>query len=378
MRPRVLLVDDERSIRTAYNRLLYTKYEIRTAESGNEAIKILTAEERFAVVLCDQHMQGMVGTEFLNLCRFAVPETVRVLFTGHIDVKDAVAAVNEAEVFRILLKPCQKPVMEKCIDEAVARHEQHAASKTGDKGDGAVASDAILRVLELSNPAMAEQAHRLRRYAAHVAKALHPATTVPASIAAALSVLAANTGADGVTLPVSAEAWAWLKGLPAFQRAATILSWNPDDPQTPVEATIGAGIVKVARALDRELQRGQDLVPAIEVLRKSDEGLSQALVDALVDLPMDSVWVERDVWLKDCKPGMILLSPVQSSAGLTLAPSGQALTVPLIQLLRGYERTQQVSGPLHVRAQKRSTPPVADALAPQEVPVVPTAARAAS
>jgi hypothetical protein len=90
------------------------------------------------------------------------------------------------------------------------------------------------------------------------------------------------------------------------------------------------------------------------------------------------VWVERDVWLKDCKPGMILLSPVQSSAGLTLAPSGQALTVPLIQLLRGYERTQQVSGPLHVRAQKRSTPPVADALAPHEVPVEPPAARAAS
>lgn len=105
MNSRVLLVDDEVNVLAAIKRALMDEpYTISTAESGEEALRVLAAE-RFKVVVSDERMPGMGGAEFLSLVRERYPETVRIMLTGHASVESTMKAVNRGEIYRFFTKP---------------------------------------------------------------------------------------------------------------------------------------------------------------------------------------------------------------------------------------------------------------------------------
>ena len=114
-RPRVLFVDDDRLIRTAYYRQLKGRVDVATAECADEALAALVEGPPFAAVVTDLQMPGMDGLTLLARVRDLCPETVRVLFTGKADLRTAAQAVNDIEVFRILLKPCPPAQLWECI-----------------------------------------------------------------------------------------------------------------------------------------------------------------------------------------------------------------------------------------------------------------------
>ncbi|ORJ63367.1 response regulator [Geothermobacter hydrogeniphilus] len=102
---RILLVDDEPHVLKALTRcLLDDGYRIETAQSGDAALE-LAARRTFKVVISDERMPGMCGSEFLTLLSLRAPQTVRILLTGHASIEAAMSAVNEGQIYRFLVKP---------------------------------------------------------------------------------------------------------------------------------------------------------------------------------------------------------------------------------------------------------------------------------
>ncbi len=106
MSKRVLFVDDEPNITSAMKHLLRKeKYEILSAASAEEALAMLE-KQPVDVIVSDERMPGMPGSEFLMQVKQKYPETILMLLTGQASSEAALRAVNEVEVYRFLQKPC--------------------------------------------------------------------------------------------------------------------------------------------------------------------------------------------------------------------------------------------------------------------------------
>jgi DNA-binding NtrC family response regulator len=101
---RLLCVDDEAFILSSLTRLFKTQYEVLTAPSAIDALKVV-GQTRVDVVISDQRMPGMTGVEFLKHVQQISPHTMRVLLTGYADLPATIEAVNSGEVFRYVTKP---------------------------------------------------------------------------------------------------------------------------------------------------------------------------------------------------------------------------------------------------------------------------------
>jgi diguanylate cyclase (GGDEF)-like protein len=121
-RPKVLVVDDEPANVELLVRMLRRRYDVRTAGSGPEALKILETE-RFAAILSDQRMPEMSGTQFLAEARRLVPETVRMILTGYTAEQESLDAINVAHVNTFLTKPIAPEAVERAMADAVTLYQ---------------------------------------------------------------------------------------------------------------------------------------------------------------------------------------------------------------------------------------------------------------
>jgi len=125
MRPQVLLVDDNPQLTEALQRLLRKEpYDILTANSADEALGIF-AQQSIDVVVSDEQMPGMTGSEFLALVRCNYPDTMRILLTGQASLEATIRAINDGEIYRFLTKPCCKVDLSSAIQQAL----QQAAAR---------------------------------------------------------------------------------------------------------------------------------------------------------------------------------------------------------------------------------------------------------
>ncbi len=120
---KVLLVDDDPHLIDGLTRALFKEpYELLTASCAAEALEILRNTE-IAVVISDEMMPGMRGTELLALARREFPGTVRILLTGNANLEIALHAINVGEVYRLVTKPCHGRVLALTIRRALAVEE---------------------------------------------------------------------------------------------------------------------------------------------------------------------------------------------------------------------------------------------------------------
>lgn len=120
---RLLLVDDEANILSALRRLLrQDRYEIITANSGNEALDVLK-NSAVDVIITDQRMPGMTGVEFLRLAKNRYPDTVRIVLSGYTELQSVTDAVNEGAVYKFLTKPWDDEKLREHVAEAFKRKE---------------------------------------------------------------------------------------------------------------------------------------------------------------------------------------------------------------------------------------------------------------
>ncbi len=104
----VLLVDDDPHVLAGLSRVLHREpYTILTATSAEEAARLLEIH-RVDVIVSDEEMPGMSGTEFLAKVAVERPSTIRIVLTGRPSLPAALRAINEGKVYQFLTKPCNE------------------------------------------------------------------------------------------------------------------------------------------------------------------------------------------------------------------------------------------------------------------------------
>ncbi len=121
-RPALLIVDDEAETLKALRRELRRDYEVVIAQSAEEGYGRMR-ERPIQVILSDQRMPGMTGTQFYEKVRAEFPETVRLLMTAYVDTNAAIQAINQGGVFRFITKPWDPAELAAVVRDAFRQHE---------------------------------------------------------------------------------------------------------------------------------------------------------------------------------------------------------------------------------------------------------------
>ncbi|MBE9546760.1 MAG: response regulator [Proteobacteria bacterium] len=125
----VLCVDDEESVLSSMRRLLRREdYQFLTASSGEEGLKIL-AENDVHLVVSDQRMPQVSGTEFLAVVKERYPDVIRVILTGYTDVNSITESINKGHVYKFLLKPWNDDNLKLDIKRALEQYGLVRANK---------------------------------------------------------------------------------------------------------------------------------------------------------------------------------------------------------------------------------------------------------
>lgn len=115
----ILFVDDEKRVLNSMRGLFRRDFELFLTTEGATAVKI-AAENSIDVIVADQRMPGMNGTEVLGRIRQLSPRTVRILLTGYADPSAVEGSINIGEVFRFLSKPCPPQLLRETLELAIA------------------------------------------------------------------------------------------------------------------------------------------------------------------------------------------------------------------------------------------------------------------
>jgi len=119
MQHSILIVDDDRSIRTSLAAILEQEgYDVDTAENGAMAI-VRSNDKLYDLALVDMRLPDMMGTELLNKMRERTPAMAKVMVTGYPSMQNAIEAVNQGADGYIV-----KPVDAAVVLETIQKHLQ--------------------------------------------------------------------------------------------------------------------------------------------------------------------------------------------------------------------------------------------------------------
>ncbi|WP_162006611.1 response regulator [Roseimaritima sediminicola] len=122
----VLIVDDEPDVLFSLTGLLRRDFNVHTAASGKEALAIMR-EHSINVIMTDQRMPSMTGSELMEMVRNDHPDAIRIIFTGYADTRAVVDAINRGELYRYITKPWDPDDLLEVLRDAAARYDALAA-----------------------------------------------------------------------------------------------------------------------------------------------------------------------------------------------------------------------------------------------------------
>lgn len=126
----ILCVDDEQNILQALKRLLRKEgYRILTAISGADGLKILK-ENDIHLVITDQRMPGMSGTDLLARVKENFPDVIRIVLTGYTEVDAITEAINKGHIYKFILKPWNDQNLKLEIKQGLEQYDLLQSNKS--------------------------------------------------------------------------------------------------------------------------------------------------------------------------------------------------------------------------------------------------------
>ncbi len=122
----LLLVDDEENILRSLMRVLRRDgYTILTANGGPEALELLE-HNPVGVIVSDQRMPVMTGSEFLERAKEKRPDTIRIMLSGYTDLQSVTDAINRGSIYKFLTKPWDDELLRENIRKAFEHYDLRA------------------------------------------------------------------------------------------------------------------------------------------------------------------------------------------------------------------------------------------------------------
>ncbi|MDH5608368.1 MAG: response regulator [Cyclobacteriaceae bacterium] len=118
----ILYVDDETSNLRIFRMGFKRFYNVYTVDNGFEAIEVLRSND-IHLIISDQKMPEMTGTELLERTIDEFPDVVRIILTGFADIEAIVQAINKCGIYRYITKPYDQGEMKFTLDKALEGHK---------------------------------------------------------------------------------------------------------------------------------------------------------------------------------------------------------------------------------------------------------------
>ncbi|HZK53424.1 MAG TPA: PAS domain S-box protein [Desulfosporosinus sp.] len=118
----LLIIDDEVEVLHTLKRIFHKGYELYVTESIQEAFSIME-EINIGVILCDQRMPEMKGTEFFTQVMEKYPQTIRILLTAYSELSDVITSINEAHIYRYVSKPWNLQDLKSSVEEGFEKYQ---------------------------------------------------------------------------------------------------------------------------------------------------------------------------------------------------------------------------------------------------------------
>lgn len=122
MNYKIMIVDDEPANLRTLERLFRADYQVVTAPSGAEALALLEHHD-VALLISDQRMPAMTGTELMMQTVAIRPQMIKILLTGYTDVGALIEALNSGLVYRYLTKPWNNDELRLTVSRALEHYE---------------------------------------------------------------------------------------------------------------------------------------------------------------------------------------------------------------------------------------------------------------
>jgi len=385
-RPPLLCVDDEPAVLEGLTHLLRRRYTMHTATSGADGLAILQREPNIAVILSDMRMPGMNGAEFLAQARKIAPDAVRLLLTGQSNIENAIAAVNQGQIFRFLSKPCPPPLLEVAIDAAAEQYRLITSERVllEETLRGSVRT--LTDVLALTSPLAFGRATRVKQTALELAVALSLPEPWQLEVAAMFSQLGfIALPADvlekihyGTALTEAETAMAarapllteqLLANIPRLEGVREILTLSAKPPerrdslQKPLDDKAKARakasqILRLAIDLDALEAQGTEMPILLETLRsradRYDGEVLTALLAARGATQQQEIRV-RELPISGLRVGMVVAEDLKMVNGALLVARGFEVTESFVERARNF-RPGSVKEPVRVIVKTGAAP----------------------
>jgi response regulator RpfG family c-di-GMP phosphodiesterase len=316
------------------------------------------------VVISDMRMPGINGAQFLAEVRQTTPDTVRMLLTGYTDLKAAIDAVNEGNIFRFLAKPCEKDVLAKAITTGFVQYRLVTAEKELLENTLMGSIKVLSDVLSAASPEAFGRSRRIARYVRHLVSSFDLPSPWRFEAAAMLSQLGCVTlDPDVIQRAYLGEVLSpedqtrfdahpqvakdLLVNIPRLEAVAWMISQQlvketPDaDPNSLASGaeTIGFGakMLKLAVAVDNLTLKGLSEEKAIAKLHDRRAEFGPEMLAALAGIKPEGATMElRKLPLSKVRAGMFLQQEIRTKAGMLVVAKGQEVTHTLLIKLENF------------------------------------------
>jgi response regulator RpfG family c-di-GMP phosphodiesterase len=357
-KPKVLFVDDELSILKGFQLNLGRKYDVFTAESGGEGLRILEEDGPFEVIVSDFAMPGMNGASFLEKVREQNKEVVTMLLTGQANFDDLCEVVRRGEIFRLLGKPCSPDALDKNLQQALRQYQLVSAEKELLEKTLNGAIGAITSLLSAANPLFFGRAQRVKSLARDIAKEIKVAHEWRLEVASDFCYLGYLTLPEDSQQKVyegevlSADLEQVVEGFPNFvsqllkdiprlnkiRKIIESIGASYEDGQDDSEESKIASIISLAQKYDQMDSKGFSKSEIFEKLREEQSTFLPGCIDALANtLELSGGFMEPSkITIQSFKPGMRLLEELKLQDGKMLAPVGAMVSLSLVQTIQSH------------------------------------------
>lgn len=359
-RPRVLCVDDDAFMRNILAQSIGAEYEVLTSNSGADALQLIEASEPIQVVVSDHRMPGLSGAQFLQAVRAKHPLIVRILLTGETDLAEAVAAMNQAALFRFLLKPGTRAVLLDTLQAAVAQYQLQVAEAELLQKTLVGSMRALSDVLAIANPIAFGNVSRVQELALGLAthmKLPEQWALEFASVAAQLGHIALPErtlrrlyAAETLSAEESAQvarsalvAEGILQRIPRLGPVINILSHLAADRKEGATKSVEARAAEILRvastfAVVESTTTSRDA--AVHRLQAQAGRFDPEVMKALTELLGLEVGTNEviEVPIGRIRVGMILAEDLCTRTGALLVPKGYRVSESFVARLRNYNQ----------------------------------------
>lgn len=364
--PRVLCVDDERNLLTAFERNLYKDFDITTATSGAAGIEALDTNGPFEVIVSDMRMPNMDGATFFARVRESAPDTVRILLTGQADTASAIKAINEGAIFRFLTKPCSRETLVRALNDGIAQYRLQGVERQLLESTLTAAVKTLSDVLSLVAPLAFQRANFAQSCVRHALSKLQWPNGWMYDVAAALSQI----GCVGIPAEVLQNDTAQrelapderaliddqpnvarrlIEVIPRLGPVAEMVQYQAREPPTTASAEVvrGAQLLRAALELQRQMTRTASARP-LDLLRVIRPPLPEYLIQALADFRVH-LTDNRNVKVRELMPGWVADEDIVCQNGIMVLAAGSEITETAIAAMRRLAGNHAIREPIRVR-----------------------------